>query len=69
MPWIREVCEDLVCGVGLGVVKGIFGISRFTSAETEEIVALKKLAASTIEKAPEFVTDKLVCEGIPQMHI
>lgn len=64
MPWIREVCEDALYGTCLGLVKGIFGESLFTSAETQEIASLKELALSTIEKAPEFTTDALVCEGI-----
>jgi len=64
MPWIKEFCEDAVCGSCLGLVKGVFGISLFTSSETEEINSLKTLALSTIEKAPEFTTDALVCEGI-----
>ena len=39
-------------------------LSLFTTSETEEIMSLKQLALSTIEKAPEFTTDALVCEGI-----
>lgn len=69
MAWIKilkEVCIDSVCGLGLGVVKGISGISFFTAEETEEINALKKLALSTVEKAPEFATSDLICEGIKQ---
>ena len=64
MFWIKEVCEDAICGSALGIVKGVFRISLFTSAETEEVNSLKKLALSTLEKAPEFTTDALVCEGI-----
>ncbi len=64
MPWIKDVCEDIVCGGSLGVVKGVFGISLFTVAETEEINNLKKLALSVMEKSPEIVTEPLVCEGI-----
>lgn len=66
MVWIREVCEDVVCGGTLGVVKGIFGLSFFTLSETEEIVSLKKLALSVIEKSPEIVTEPIVCEAIRQ---
>lgn len=64
MSWIKEVCEDTICGSALRLVKGIFGISLFTASETEEINSLKKLALSTIEKAPEFSTDPFLCEGI-----
>ena len=64
MPWIKEVCEDVVCGASLGVVKGIFGISLFTEAETEEINSLKNLALSVMEKSPEIVTEPIVCEAI-----
>ena len=53
MPWIKDVCEDVICGSGLGVVKGVFGISLFTQADN-----LKKLALSVMEKSPE------VCEAI-----
>lgn len=66
MPWIKEVCEDVVCGGTLGVVKGIFGVSFFTASETEEIISLKKLALSVMEKSPEIVTEPVVCEAIRQ---
>ena len=64
MPWIKELCEDTICGGALGIVKGVCGLSLFTGSETEEIMSLKQLALSTIEKAPEFTTDALICEGI-----
>lgn len=64
MAWIKEVCEDVFCGGGLGVIKGVFGVSLFTSAETEEIHSLKKLALSVIEKSPKIETDPLVCQAI-----
>ena len=64
MPWIKEVCENVICGGGLGVFKGVFGISLFTEAEAEEIHSLKKLALSVIEKSPEIVTEPIICEGI-----
>ena len=64
MPSIKEVCVDTLCGTALGIVKGVCGLSLFTEAETEEIMSLKKVALSTIEKAPEFKTDDLVCAGI-----
>jgi hypothetical protein len=64
MPWIKEVCEDVVCGGSLGVIKGIFGISVFTEAETEEINRLKSLALSVMKKSPEIVTEPIVCEAI-----
>jgi hypothetical protein len=64
MPWLKELCEDTICGGALGIVKGVCGLSLFTASETEEVMSLKTLALSTIEKAPEFTTDDLVCEGI-----
>jgi len=66
MPWIKDVCEDVLCGGGLGVIKGIFGISLFSQSETEEIHNLKKLALSVMEKSPEIVTEPVVCEAIRQ---
>jgi hypothetical protein len=64
MPWLKNVCEDVVCGGTLGVVKGIFGVSFFTASETEEIVSLKKLALSVMQKSPQMVTEPLVCNTI-----
>lgn len=64
MPWIKEVCEDTVCGSALGIVRGVFGISLFTEAETEEIGTLKKLALSVLEKSPKIVTEPVICEAI-----
>lgn len=66
MDCIREVCEDVLCGGSLGVVKGIFGVSFFTTSETEEIFNLKKLTLSVMEKSPEIVTEPVVCEAIRQ---
>ena len=66
MVWIKEVCEDAICGSCLGIVKGIFGISLFTQGETEEIYNLKKLALAVMEKSPEIVTEPVVCEAIRQ---
>jgi hypothetical protein len=56
MPWIQEVCTDVICGGALGVVKGVLGVSLFTASETEEIVSLKKLTLSVMEKSPKLVT-------------
>ena len=64
MPWIKDLCEDVFCGGGLGVVKGVFGISLFTEAEAEEIHNLKNLALSVMEKSPEIITDPVICEAI-----
>jgi hypothetical protein len=61
---MKEVCEDALCGGGLGIVKGVFGISFYTSAEVEEIASLKKLALSVLQKSPELATDPLICEAI-----
>ena len=66
MAWIREVCEDSVCGTALGLVKGTFVVSWFTTAETEEIFSLKQLALSVMEKSPEFVTESATCEVLKQ---
>lgn len=64
MPWLKEICEDVLCGGTLGVAKGVFGISLFTASETEEINSFKKLALSVLQKSPEIVTDPIVCEAI-----
>jgi hypothetical protein len=45
-------------------VKGIFGLSLFTKSEMEDIISLKKLALSVMEKAPKTATEPIVCEGI-----
>jgi hypothetical protein len=45
-------------------VKCLFGLSLFTQSEIEEIISLKKLAFSVMEKAPEIATEPIVCEGI-----
>lgn len=66
MPWIKEVCADVVCGGALGVAKGVFGVSLFTASETEEIVSLKKLTLSVMEKSPKIVTEPVMCEAIRQ---
>ena len=66
MPWFKELCEDVVCGSAVGVVKGIFGVSFFTTSEAEEIYNLKKLTLSVLEKSPEIVTEPVVCEAIRQ---
>jgi hypothetical protein len=64
MPWFKYLCTDVLCGGSLGIVKGVFGLSIFTESETEEIVSLKKLALSVMQKAPEIVTEPIICEGI-----
>ncbi|MFT5250285.1 MAG: hypothetical protein ACI93P_002020 [bacterium] len=46
------------------IVKGIFGLSLFTKSEMEDIISLKKLALSVMEKAPKTATEPIVCEGI-----
>ena len=60
MVWLKEICEDVVCGGALGIVKGVFGISLFTETETEEINSLKELALSVLEKSPE-IAGQSVC--------
>ena len=64
MPQIRKVCEDAICGGGLGVLKGVFGISLFTEEELNEITSLKNLTASVLEKSPEFSTESVICDAI-----
>ena len=64
MPWIKETCENIICGVGLGFMKGAFGVSLFSKKEVEEISSLKKLVLSVVEKSPELTTDPLICEAI-----
>lgn len=64
MGWITEVCEDVVCGGGLSLVRGIFSISLFTEKEAQEIHNLKTLALDIIQKSPAFKTDDAVCEGL-----
>ena len=29
MSWIKELCEDTICGGALGIVKGVCGLSLF----------------------------------------
>lgn len=70
MPWInnvKDVCGDVVCGSCLGLVKGVFGVSLFTTAETEEINSLKSLALSVMQKSPEVIKDNAdaaVCQRV-----
>jgi hypothetical protein len=68
MPWIKNVCEDVLCGGSLGIVKGVFGVSIFTESETEEINSLKQLALSVMEKAPKIATEPIICDGIRNGH-
>jgi hypothetical protein len=64
MPWIKEVCEDAICATGLGIVKGLFGVSVYTSDEVKEAANLQQLVASVLSKSPEFVTDSVICDSI-----
>jgi hypothetical protein len=66
MPWIKDVCIDTVCGGALGILKGAFGLSFLTADETEEIMSLKKLALSVMEKSPKIVGEPILCEAIRQ---
>ena len=61
---VSGVFEDVVCGCAFGIVTGICDVSFFTQSETEEIINLKKLAVSTMAKAPEFRSDPMICKGI-----
>jgi hypothetical protein len=64
MAWIKNVCQDVICGGAMGIAKGIFGVTFFTIPETEEIMSLKKLALSVLEKSPELATDPILCDAI-----
>jgi hypothetical protein len=76
MPWFQEFPQrilseslkqhiaDAVCGTAAGIVKGAFGLTYLSESEVKEVMSLKELALSTIKKAPEFVTDTAICEGI-----
>lgn len=66
MPWLKETCQEGICGIGLGIAKGVFGVSLFTSDEVTDINNCKKLALSVFEKSPEIVTDPAICEAIRQ---
>ena len=59
-----EACLEASCGLCLGFLKGICGVSLYTAQEFEEVEALKKLAKSVSRKAPEFITDESICKGI-----
>ena len=24
MPWVKDVCQDIICGASLGIAKGVF---------------------------------------------
>lgn len=63
MAWIRETCEDVICGGGLGILKRVFGISLFTDTEVEEITSLKKLTLSIMEKSSQIVTEPIIRQG------
>jgi hypothetical protein len=64
MAWMKDVCVDAICGSCLGVIKGVFGISVFTTEEVEEISSLKNLALSIMKKSPTTITDPIVCDAI-----
>jgi len=64
MPWVKEICEDAICAIFCGGVKGLFGVSMFSSQEVEEIGNLQSLAESIAAKSPKFVTNPRICDGI-----
>jgi hypothetical protein len=68
MPWIKDVCVNVICGGTLGIVRGIFGVSLFTADEVQEIDSLKRLALSVMEKAPKTATDPIICDAIKNRH-
>ena len=59
-----EACFEAGCGLCLGFVKGVCGVSFYTPQEVEEVESLKKLAESVLRKSPEFITEESVCDGI-----
>lgn len=64
MSWFKETCEDVICSCGLGMVKGVFGVSFFSPSEVDEIHNYKKLALSVMEKSPDIATDSGICDAI-----
>jgi hypothetical protein len=66
MAW-PKVCKDIIGGICVGGLQGLFGISLFTPEEAVEVANLQKLALSMIEKAPKIAkeaTQPAVCEAI-----
>ena len=59
-----EACFEAGCGLCLGFVKGVCGVSFYTAQEFEEVESLKKLTESVLKKSSEFITEGSVCEGI-----
>lgn len=56
-----EACFKVSCGLCLDFVKGVCGVSFYTTQEFEEVESLKKLT--------EFITEESVCEGIKDGNV
>ena len=59
-----EACLEASCGLCLGFLKGVCGVSLYTAQEFEEVEALKRLAESVSRKAPEFINDESIYNNI-----
>jgi len=59
-----EACFEAGCGLCLGFLKGVWGVSLYTAQEFEEVESLKRLTESVLKKSSEFITEESVCEGI-----
>ena len=59
-----QACFEAGCGLCLGFVKGVCGLSLYTAPEVEELEALNRLAEVVVKKSPELSIDPAVCEGI-----
>lgn len=59
-----EAFLEAGCGLCLGFLKGVCGVSLYTAQEFDEIESLKRLTESVLKKSSEFITEESVCEGI-----
>lgn len=66
MVWAKEAYENVVCGGALNIARGIFEVLFLTISEAEEVLNLKKLAISVMEKYYEIVIESVVYEAIQQ---
>jgi hypothetical protein len=61
---IPSFCQDAVCGIVVGSLEGIFGITFFSPGETEEIYRLKRLSLSEMAKSNLVNSDPAICQEI-----
>ena len=61
---VKSFCQEAVCGIITGSLKGIFGINLFSQVEAEEIYRLKKLSMSGMLKPNIVPTDLALCQEI-----